>query len=73
NEGSEFGGGGVYLYGLIEKKQVVELSSLGDDLKRIEMLTRVFGVRLVGRNGLCDAAESLIGRMKSGKSVPNLV
>ncbi|KAL7082498.1 hypothetical protein ACP275_14G102100 [Erythranthe tilingii] len=73
NEGSEFGGGGVYLYGLIEKKQAVELSSLGDDLKRIEVLTRVFGVRLVGRNGLCDAAESLIGRMKSGKSVPNLV
>ncbi|KAL7125152.1 hypothetical protein ABFS83_14G096700 [Erythranthe nasuta] len=74
--GLEFGGGGgggVYLYGLIEKKQAVELSSLGDDLKRIEVLTRVFGVRLVGRNGLCDAAESLIGRMKSGKSVPNIV
>ncbi|KAL8027515.1 hypothetical protein ABFX02_14G099700 [Erythranthe guttata] len=75
NKGLEIGGGGggVYLYGLIEKKQAVELSSLGDDLKRIEVLTRVFGVRLVGRNGLCDAAESLIGRMKSGKSVPNLV
>ncbi|KAK6121212.1 hypothetical protein DH2020_045038 [Rehmannia glutinosa] len=58
----------IYLYGLIQKKQAIELSDLEEDVKRAEMLSERFRVRLVGRNGLCDAAESLISRIRLGKS-----
>ncbi|PIN10987.1 Amine oxidase [Handroanthus impetiginosus] len=57
----------IYLYGLIHRKQAIELNNLEKDVKRIEMLTTNFQVRLVGRNSLCSAAESLISRIKSGK------
>ncbi|KAL0393386.1 UNVERIFIED_CONTAM: Lysine-specific histone demethylase 11 [Sesamum radiatum] len=58
----------IYLYGYIERKQAIELNTLEEDVKRMEMLTHNFQVRLVGRNSLCNAAESLISRIKSGKS-----
>ncbi|KAG8364139.1 hypothetical protein BUALT_Bualt19G0095800 [Buddleja alternifolia] len=62
------GSGSTYLYGLIQMKQAMELNSLEEDVNRMEMLTHSFRVSLVGRNGLCNAAESLIGRIKLSKS-----
>ncbi|KAI3448254.1 hypothetical protein Pfo_004919 [Paulownia fortunei] len=62
----------IYLYGLIQKKQAIELSGLEEDVKRIEILTHSFRVRLVGRNSLCNAAESLISRIKSFKSASTI-
>ncbi|GFP87059.1 lysine-specific histone demethylase 1 homolog 1 [Phtheirospermum japonicum] len=56
----------MYLYGLILKKEAMELNDLEEDVKRIEKLTHSFGVRLVGRNSLCNAAESLINRIRLG-------
>ncbi|KAL8553525.1 hypothetical protein ACS0TY_002003 [Phlomoides rotata] len=58
----------MHLYGLIQRKQAIELHDLEDDVKRMEMLTHRFRVRLVGINSFCDAAESLISRIKSVKS-----
>ncbi|KAL0287439.1 UNVERIFIED_CONTAM: Lysine-specific histone demethylase 11 [Sesamum angustifolium] len=58
----------IYLYGYIQRKQAIELNALEENVKRMEMLTHNFQVRLVGRNSLCNAAESLISRVKSGKS-----
>ncbi|KAK4405111.1 Lysine-specific histone demethylase 11 [Sesamum angolense] len=55
----------IYLYGYIQRKQAIELNTLGENVKRMEMLTHNFQVRLVGRNSLCNAAESLISRVKS--------
>ncbi|CAK9163135.1 unnamed protein product [Ilex paraguariensis] len=58
----------LYLYGLIQKGQVIKLSSLDGDVNRIQMLNRDFRVRLVGRNSLYSAAESLITCIKSARS-----
>lgn len=58
----------MHLYGLIQMKQAIELHDLEEDVKRMEMLTHSFRVRLVGINSLCNAAESLISRIKSVKS-----
>ncbi|KAL2231473.1 UNVERIFIED_CONTAM: Lysine-specific histone demethylase 1 [Sesamum indicum] len=58
----------IYLYGYIQRKQAIELNTLEEDVKRMEMLTHNFQVRLVGSNSLCNAAESLISKIKSGKS-----
>ncbi|KAK4424324.1 Lysine-specific histone demethylase 11 [Sesamum alatum] len=58
----------IHLYGYIQRKQAIELNTLEEDVKRMEMLTHSFQVSLVGRNSLCNAAESLISRIKSGKS-----
>ncbi|CAA0831029.1 Lysine-specific histone demethylase 1 homolog 1 [Striga hermonthica] len=58
----------VYLYGLIKKKQAIELSDLDEDVKRMEMLTDGFRVRLVGRDSLCNGAESLVSRLRLVKS-----
>ncbi|KAL0387135.1 UNVERIFIED_CONTAM: Lysine-specific histone demethylase 11 [Sesamum radiatum] len=52
----------IYLYGYIQRKQAIELNTLEENVKRMEMLTHNFQVRLVGRNSLCNAAESLISR-----------
>ncbi|KAL3635317.1 Lysine-specific histone demethylase 1 1 [Castilleja foliolosa] len=55
----------MFLYGLIRKKEAMELNDWEEeDVKRIEKLTDSYGVRLVGRNGLCNAAESLISRIR---------
>lgn len=62
----------TYLYGLIEKKQANELSNLEDDVKRMEMLTHGFGVRLVGRNKLCNGAETVISRIKAKPASANM-
>ncbi|XP_073123231.1 lysine-specific histone demethylase 1 homolog 1-like [Henckelia pumila] len=61
--------GVMHLYGLIQRKQAVELSKIEEDTRRIEMLTRDdFRVRLVGRKGLCEDAETLISQISQIKS-----
>ncbi|KAL2460423.1 Lysine-specific histone demethylase 11 [Abeliophyllum distichum] len=57
----------LYLYGLVQRKQVVELSKVEEDLNRIKMLNCDFQVRLVGRKDLCNSAESIITCIKSGR------
>ncbi|XP_051132843.1 lysine-specific histone demethylase 1 homolog 1 [Andrographis paniculata] len=56
----------VYLYGLIGKKEAIAMSGLGDDAERVEILTRDFKTRLVGRNSLrlcSDEADSILKRI----------
>ncbi|KAI5661370.1 hypothetical protein M9H77_20693 [Catharanthus roseus] len=57
----------LHVYGLISRKQVIELSKVVKDLDRINMLTRDFKVRLVGRKSLCSMAKSLITSIKSSR------
>ncbi|CAA2969502.1 lysine-specific histone demethylase 1 homolog 1 [Olea europaea subsp. europaea] len=57
----------LYLYGLVQRKQVIELNKVEEDLSRIKMLNCDFQVRLVGRNDLCNAAECIITCIKSGR------
>ncbi|KAF2302169.1 hypothetical protein GH714_033296 [Hevea brasiliensis] len=56
------------LYGLISRKQAIELSELDDDVKRMEMLYHNFQVRLVARKGLSDDGDSLIMHIKASRS-----
>ncbi|KAK7271263.1 hypothetical protein RJT34_27010 [Clitoria ternatea] len=56
--------GCLYLYALLSKKQVIELSQVEGDENRMRMLNRNFGVSLVGRKGLSGAGESLIANIK---------
>ncbi|KZV52477.1 lysine-specific histone demethylase 11 [Dorcoceras hygrometricum] len=56
--------GVIHLYGLIQRKQAVELNKMEEDAKRMEMLTRDFRVRLVGSKGLCKDSETLISQIK---------
>lgn len=56
----------LYLYGLVQRKQVIELNKVEEDLSRIKMLNCDFQVRLVGRKDLCNSAESIITCIKSG-------
>jgi lysine-specific histone demethylase 1 len=60
------------LYGLISRKQAVELSELQDDGKRMEMLYNNFQIRLVGRKGLPNAGESLLTYIKEARSKLNV-
>jgi monoamine oxidase len=69
----EFGGekldmGCLCLYGLISRNQVIEMSRVDGDGNRMRMLDHDFGVRLVGRNGLSGAVESLISHIKLARS-----
>lgn len=57
----------LYLYGLVQRKQVIELNKVEEDLSRIKMLNCDFQVRLVGRKDLCNSAESIITCIKSGR------
>ncbi|XWS25988.1 hypothetical protein CRYUN_Cryun27aG0115000 [Craigia yunnanensis] len=55
------------LYGLITRKQTIQLSELNGDGNRMNLLHRNFGVKLVGRKGLSNIGESLISRIKTAK------
>ncbi|XP_065867382.1 lysine-specific histone demethylase 1 homolog 1 [Euphorbia lathyris] len=59
----------VCLYGLISRKQGIELSELNDDGKRMETLYLKFEVKLVGRKGISSAGKSLIRAARSRLSV----
>lgn len=54
----------LYLYALLSKKQVIQLSQIEGDENRMRMLNRDFGVGLVGKKGLSSTAESLIANIK---------
>ncbi|XP_027150781.1 lysine-specific histone demethylase 1 homolog 1 isoform X2 [Coffea eugenioides] len=66
-KGEKSGAVGIYLYGLIPRKQVIELSKVAGDLDRLHMLTREFHVRLVGRKSLSNMAESLLTVIRSSR------
>ncbi|OMO85492.1 Amine oxidase [Corchorus olitorius] len=55
------------LYGLITRKQTLQLSEVNGDGDRMNMLHRNFGVKLVGKKGLSNIGESLIQRIKASK------
>lgn len=59
---------GLYLYALVSKKQVIELSQVEGDENRMRMLNCNFGVSMVGRKGLSSAAESLVGNIKLSRA-----
>uniref|UniRef100_A0A5B7AMI9 SWIRM domain-containing protein n=1 Tax=Davidia involucrata TaxID=16924 RepID=A0A5B7AMI9_DAVIN len=67
-KGEKLDSGCLHLYGLIQRKQVIELSEVDGDVNRMRVLNRDFQVRLVGRESLCGAAESLITCIKSARS-----
>ncbi|KAK9755173.1 hypothetical protein RND81_01G006700 [Saponaria officinalis] len=57
--------GSLYLYGLLRRSQVVELSKVDGDVDRLRIMNQQFGLRLVGKKGLCSTAKSLIACIKS--------
>ncbi|XP_021902811.1 lysine-specific histone demethylase 1 homolog 1 [Carica papaya] len=57
----------ICLYGLISRKQAVELSMLDEDASRMKTLHLDFGVKLVGRKGLSEAGESLVASVRAAK------
>lgn len=66
-KGEKSDSGCLHLYGLIQRRQVIELNNVVGDIDRMRMLNRDFGVKLVGRQSLCSIAESLITCIKSGR------
>lgn len=66
-KGEKSDSGCLHLYGLIKRRQVIELNNVVGDIDRMRMLNRDFGVKLVGRKSLCSIAESLITCIKSGR------
>ncbi|KAL7001898.1 Lysine-specific histone demethylase 1 1 [Sarracenia purpurea var. burkii] len=67
-KGEKLDSGCLHLYGLIQRKQVIELSEVDGDVNRMKLLNCDFRVRLVGRQNLCSASESLITCIKSIRS-----
>lgn len=67
-KGEKLDSGCLYLYGLIQRKQVVELSQVDGDVNRMKLLNGEFRVKLVGRESLSSAAESLIVCIRSVRS-----
>ncbi|KAM3287642.1 lysine-specific histone demethylase 1 1 [Capsicum chacoense] len=59
----------LHLYCLTSRRLVLELSKLEGDLSRTEMLTRDFGVKLVGWNNLSAAVGSLFTSIELARSV----
>ncbi|KAL7227721.1 hypothetical protein ACSBR1_022572 [Camellia fascicularis] len=70
-KGEKLDSGCLHLYGLIQRKQAIELSKVNGDVSRMKLLNCEFRVRLVGRQSLCSAAESLIACIKSAQSSLN--
>ncbi|KDO85036.1 hypothetical protein CISIN_1g004657mg [Citrus sinensis] len=64
-QGENFDSGHLCLYGLVTRKQAVQLRELDGDGNRMKMLHDNFRVKLVARRGVCNATESLITRIKA--------
>lgn len=60
--------GCLYLYGLIKRKQIEELSRVNGEVNRMKTLNREYHVKLVGRKSLCNTAESLITSIRYSRS-----
>lgn len=56
-----------FLYGVISRKEVVELAALDRDADRLGLLSRRSGTKLVGRKGLGISGEALISRIKAAR------
>ncbi|KAK7840761.1 lysine-specific histone demethylase 1 like protein 1 [Quercus suber] len=69
--GEKLDSGGLCLYGLISRNQVIELSQVDGDGNRMRMLNHDFGVRLVGRKGLSGVGESVISHITLARSNQN--
>nr|DAD41099.1 TPA_asm: hypothetical protein HUJ06_015422 [Nelumbo nucifera] len=65
--GEKLESGSLFLYGLISRKQAMELSKVDGDGNRVRVLNRNYGVRLVGRSALGSVGESLISYIKSAR------
>ncbi|KAK9096425.1 hypothetical protein Sjap_021922 [Stephania japonica] len=63
--GEKLSNGSLYLYGLILRRQVMQLNEIDGDANRVQAFSRDFGVKLVGRNGLGAIGESLIASLKA--------
>ncbi|XP_062097101.1 lysine-specific histone demethylase 1 homolog 1 [Humulus lupulus] len=59
------------LYALISRRHAMELGGVDGDMNRMRMLSQQFGVSLVGRKGLSDAASSLITCIRLARSNQN--
>lgn len=57
----------LFLYGLFQRKQVMELQSIDRDDKRLAMLHHKYGTKLVGREGLGSSGEALANRIMARK------
>ncbi|KAF8404615.1 hypothetical protein HHK36_009502 [Tetracentron sinense] len=66
--GDKLVSGSLFLYGLIPRKHVIELSVVSGDGNRVRVLNRIYGVKLVGRKGLGSAGESFITCIKSARA-----
>lgn len=64
-QGENFDSGHLCLYGLVTRKQAVQLRELDGDGNRMKMLHDDLRVKLVARRGVCNATESLITRIKA--------
>ncbi|PIA52103.1 hypothetical protein AQUCO_01000175v1 [Aquilegia coerulea] len=68
--GNHVASGVLYLYCLIPRKQVMELSQVEGDGNRMRMLSSNYGVKLVGRKSLGSVGEDLIDSMKAARLNP---
>ncbi|KAK1301987.1 hypothetical protein QJS10_CPB12g01331 [Acorus calamus] len=63
----KLGSGPLFLYGLIPKKQVIEVSEVNGDEERLSVLYGRFGAKLVGTKGLDSVGEAMIARVRAAK------
>ncbi|KAK1308391.1 hypothetical protein QJS10_CPA09g00418 [Acorus calamus] len=63
----KLGSGPLFLYGLITKKQVIEVSEVNGDEERLSVLYGRFGSKLVGTKGLDSVGEAIIARVRAAK------
>ncbi|KAL6912108.1 hypothetical protein ACP4OV_000913 [Aristida adscensionis] len=61
----KLGSGSLFLYGLMMRKNVAQLSAIESDEQRLSKMYRDFGTKLVGLDSLGDAGEALISRIKA--------
>lgn len=61
----------VYLYSLIPRNQVIDLSQVEGDEDRVRVLNNNYGKRLVGKKSLGSFGQSLVARIKAGRINPD--
>ncbi|XP_078164704.1 LSD1-like 1 [Carex rostrata] len=60
-----------FLYGLVSRKNVMELAMIDGDDQRLHALDQDFGTNLVDRSGLGTDGEDLIARIKEARRANN--
>lgn len=61
----------VYLYSLIPRNQVIELSQVEGDEDRVRVLNNNYGKRLVGKKSLGSFGQTLVAHIKAGRINPD--